>query len=59
MEQGIKTERVIIRKNGSPYTGGNKKLPFLEKKVMVYATVKRKHHAEFQAIVTELAQKYR
>lgn len=57
METEIKTEKtVIIRKNGSPYT---KRLSFLEKKVAVYGIVKRKHYAEFQAIVNELAQKYR
>lgn len=40
------------------YTGQPKKL-FEEKKVYVYAYVKRKYSKEFQELVTELAKQYR
>ena len=54
MEQQVK-----LNKHGKPHKGGAFRLPFLEKKVMVYGTVPRKHHEEAQKAVTELLKKWR
>jgi hypothetical protein len=58
MEQEI--VKVKLNKNGKPHKGGAppKKL-FSERLVMTYAFVKRKHHADFQKMIKEMALKYR
>jgi hypothetical protein len=38
---------------------GRPKKQFKEKLVITYALVKRKHHAKFQKMITELAKQYR
>jgi hypothetical protein len=39
--------------------GGSVAVPFLEKKIMVYSTVKRKYHKEAMIAIKQLCAKWR
>lgn len=47
-------EQKPVKKRGCP-----PKKPFLEQKVIVFHTVKRKHHAEAMIAIKELCKKWR